>query len=135
MANVAREVAVQDFERWLNSKRIKDSKREANKDFETIIVEAIMDGILIVEKDNCLTYNFPEPLLSDKGEELLSKLVFKPRIRVHELNTKLRGVKSDDGDARILAYVAAITGQANGLISKLYTEDYTICQAIVMYFL
>ena len=134
-SKIAKEVAVQDFEQWLSVKRINATKREEKKDFENIIVDAICDRILVLEKDNVFTMKLPDPVKSDAGADLLSELKFKPRLRVHELNAKLKGVKPEDGDGRILAYISAITGQNSGLISKMFTEDYTLCQAIAMYFL
>jgi hypothetical protein len=56
-------------------------------------------------------------------------------LRVAELNAKLKGVNATDADARVMAYIAAATDQNTGLLSKMYTDDYSVCQSIIMYFL
>lgn len=135
MTKVANEVAVQEFERWLDYKRIKQKKREDNKSFEETIVQCIEDGEIAID-DNCvLTFTLPEILKDDNGNTMLEKLIFPPRVRVKQINNKMKGFKSDDADARVLAYISAISGQNTGVISNMYTEDYSVCQSIVMYFL
>ena len=132
---VTREVALKDFERWLNFKNIKGRKREDNENFEQIIVDAIVDGQLTIG-DNChIKFILPEAITNKEGEEVLKELTFLPRIRVRDVNNKMKGVKADDGDGRVVAYISAITQQNTGIITNLFTEDYSVCQSIVMYFL
>lgn len=132
---ITREIAKKDFEGWLNHKKIKERKRQVNEDQEETIIDSIMAGSLRVEKDFNLHFNLDFPLENDKKEVTVREFVFKPRIKVFELNAKLKGVKASDGDGRVVAYISAITGQNSGIIKKLDTEDYNICQSIVMYFL
>jgi hypothetical protein len=135
MPKVDRIQAEEEFDNWLDFKKIRSSKKESNKDFGEQIIDAICEGDLSIDKDHNLSYKLGVSLEDENGAEKLSKLTFKPRLKVHELNSKLKGVKSDDGDGRIVAYVSAITGQPGGIIRNLDTSDYGICQAIVMYFL
>lgn len=135
MKKIGIEVAQMDFERWLAFKKIKSKKREGNREQEETIVDAITHGSLIVEEDCSLKYKLDFPIKNEKGEETQKEFIFKPRIAVWELNAKLKGVKASDGDGRVVAYVSAITGVNGGIIRKLDTEDYNLCQAIVMYFL
>ena len=128
MAKVDLKAAKSEFDGWLSFKRIKESKRKQNDSFEEIIVDAIVNGDLSIDSNKVMTLKIVD-------HESLKELKFKPRIKVRELNIKLKPFKSDDADGRILAYIAAITDQNTGIISGLYTEDYTVCQAIAMYFL
>lgn len=132
---IVEETAIQDFERWLDYKKVKNKKRADNKEQEEVIVDAIMDGSLIVEKDCYIEFKLDFPLENEKNEPTFESFKFKPRIKVFELNSKLKGVKSSDVDGRIVAYIAAVTGQNAGIIKKLDTQDYNICQAVIMYFL
>ena len=135
MKKVAIEVATAEFENWLELKKIGEKKRTENAAFGDVIIENITTGTLKFDANSNLIFTLPEPLKDDEGAVFLAELVFKPRIRVHELNAKLKGIKADDVDGRIAAYIAAITSQNIGVVGKLYTEDYSICQAIAMYFL
>lgn len=135
MSKVDRIQSEEEFNKWLNFKRIRSTKKKSNKDFGDQIIDAIEEGDLIIDEDYNLSYKLCVPSEDEKGTEVLSELKFKPRLKVRDLNTKLKGVKSDDGDGRIVAYVAAITDQPAGMIRNLDTSDYGICQAIVMYFL
>lgn len=132
MSAVAKEVAQQDIDKWLDYKRLNDSKRDDYKDSIATLVNAVSDGRLIVD-DNCnlvQTLSFPTD-----GEKSITKLEFKPRLKVGAVHTHLQGVKPTDADGRILAYVCALTSSPKEVIRALDTEDYSICQAIALFFL
>ena len=136
------EAARAEFEKWLDFRHVKQSKREAFEQQEEVIVEAIADGDLIVEEDMKLRYTLLTPLTTDDGEEFLKTLVFKPRIRKQELIKHYKGLKPDDADGRLLATIAALTADTpseiavtRDLIGKIYTEDMSVCEAIAVYFL
>lgn len=135
MEKISKDVAVIEFEKWLDFKRVKDTKRKDSEAQENEIVSAIASGNIIVEDDFTLTHKLEFPVQNDKGVVSLSELKYKPRIQVRQLNAKLKGVKADDADGRILAYAAALTGENTGMIGCLDTEDYRIASCIVMYFL
>lgn len=135
MNKIAREVAVLDFNRWLDYKKVKENKRNESKAQADELISAIESGAIIID-DNCnIIHKLEFPVLSDKGEVVLSELKYKPRILVHQLNSKLKGVEASNADGRIVAYAAALTDQNTSLIGKLDTEDYRISSSIVMYFL
>lgn len=135
MAKVARIVATEDFERWLQYKKINDRVRQENIQFEEKIIDAIEDGILIINDDLKMEFSLQFPINNDDSTVALDKLIFKPRITVQQLNVKLKPVKPGDTEGMKIAYIAALTDQNSGMIAKLFTEDSTICQAICMYFL
>ena len=51
------------------------------------------------------------------------------------IHAHLQGVKSSDADARVAAMCAAVTGNPKAIILKQDTEDYSIGQAVVVFFL
>lgn len=135
MKKVDLEVAKKDFEKWLDFKKIRERKREDNADFGEKIIDGIVSGDIIVKDDCKLNVKLRFPLLDENKKPVHEVLIFKPRIQVWELNKKLKGVKADDGDGRIAAYIAALTEINKGLVEKMDTEDSSLCQSIVMYFL
>lgn len=120
---------------WLEFKHISERKRNDNADFEEVLIDKMCQGLLKKNEDNSLTYSLQEPVKTEDGEIILDTLTFKPRIRVSDLNKRLKGVKPSDIEGRQLAYIAAITGESSGKISSIYTEDFETCAAIVNYFL
>ena len=134
---VDQETALQDFERWIAIKRIREQKRQANaKDkHEDLIVSSIIEGDITIDENGYIDHKLIFPLTDSEGIETLSKLRYIPRIPGKLLNIKLKGVDATDGDKRLLAYGSALTQTNMGLLSNLDTEDSRIMQAIVMYFL
>jgi hypothetical protein len=132
---VDRNQAISEFEKWLEFKKINERKRQEMFSFEETIIDAIEEGRMTIDDKMQIELNLHFPLKNEAEEIVLGKLSFKPRIRLQELNSKLKGIKPGDGDARIVAYMAALTSVNSGLLSKLYTEDTDVCQAICMYFL
>jgi hypothetical protein len=132
---LSEEAALKEFERWLDFKKVKTKKRDGNKDQQESIIEAIVDGDIRIDEKCNIIYKLLQPITDDGGEVFLAELTFKPRLKVHEFNSKMKGVKANDVDGRLVAYVSALTGQNSGVIRKLDVDDYSICQNIIMYFL
>lgn len=133
MEKVNRETAEKDVNTWLDSKKVSEKKRETYSEAIETLICAIMDGTLTLRSaDNYLiqTLQFPT-----EGEAPVKVLEFKPRLKVFEIHQQTANEKNADGDTRILAHVAALTGQVKGLIKKLDLEDYNICQSIAIFFL
>lgn len=135
-AKVAREVAESEFEKWLDFKKVKDTKRESNsKNIETL-VESIMDGTLVLNHDNHeFKHNLSFPIKNSEGQVTVTELIYKPRLIMREVNKHLKGVKSDDADGRVVAYICALTGKAKGIITELDTEDNSTAQGLAVFFL
>jgi hypothetical protein len=129
------DTAQQEIADWLEFKHISPRKREENADMEEILIDNMQMGFLTKNEDYSLTYKLKEPVQTDEGEIRLSELTFKPRIRVSELNKRLKGVKVNDAEKRQLAYIAAVTGESTGILGQMFSEDFECCAAIVNYFL
>jgi hypothetical protein len=132
MNTVAREVAEQEINSWLDYKKVSERKREANKDSIETLVDAVADGSLLLREDKTLVHELKFPTDGDKP---LTKLEYVPRLKMSTIHNKLQGVKASDPDGRICAYVGALTSQTIALVRSLETEDYSISQAIAIFFL
>lgn len=133
---ISREQAIIEVTAWLDHKKMSDRKRESNKESIEALTDAVEDGLLVLdqgteEKEG--TFEWKQLLKFPVGE--IKELNFKARMPVGTIHVNLSGTKSDDGDARILAYVAALSGQNSGIIRKLDTEDYSVSKNIAYFFL
>ena len=126
------ETAKADVDKWLDHKKVRDNKREANEDAIEGLVDAVVYGQLVLEKDFSWTMNLDHPI---EGDVPMEKLTFKPRLRVSETHSKLKGVKSGDADGRVMALIAALTGKPFAIIGKLDTSDYAVSQNIAVFFI
>lgn len=129
---VAKEVAQAEIEKWLDYKKFTEQRREDKKENIETLISAISDGNLVVDSD-C---NLIQKLMSPFGDEMkITELKYKPRLTPFALKFHLNGVKATDMDARVCAYVCALTSQAKGVIEKLDMEDYLIAQSIAFFFM
>jgi hypothetical protein len=125
-------VAQSEIEQWLNFKKIGAVKREAHKDHIKTLVEAIVSGELVLNSNKSFSYTLKFPLEKEKP---ICALEFKARLSVLDIHTKLQDIKASDGDGRLLAHIAALTGQAKQIIRFLDSEDYNVCCSIAVFFL
>lgn len=122
-----------EIEGWLEFRKVSENQRKANEDSEQTLIEAIMDGSLLVETNNSLTYSLAWPLDDGAG---VKSLTFKPRMTTGDKMNAVKGVAAKDGDGRLVAYIAALTDQPQGVIKKLEAgRDSNVAMAIVSYFL
>ncbi len=127
---VSEEIARKDFERWFESKKLPETKRKNEYEvLEQELIEAIMDGSLIVNEDNTLTLKLAWPLTSPNAVESLN---FVHRIQTGELQSKTAYAKDQSG--KLIATVAALTGQVGGVIRALDPVDFGRAGAIAAYF-
>ena len=130
MSKVIREVAEKEIEKWLDVKRIAPSKRESYATYTDTLINAVMDGDLVLNTDNTFTYKLK--FASGEGAAI-SALKIKPRMSVYERSKATQGIKADDGEARLLALIAGITDQPRNIIAALDTEDASVLQAIAVF--
>ena len=132
MQAVSKEVAVDAVESWMDHKRVKNSKRESSQDAIETLTNGFEDGILVLDDESfevTMELNFPIGM-----EGNVKHLVFKPRLQMKTIHKHLKGKKATEADARILAYVCALTGQPSTVIQEMDTEDYSICQSFATFF-
>lgn len=132
MNEVTREVAEADIQKWVEAKRFSKKKLDTAKENLEVLIDAVEEGILIVNED----FSFVQKLKFPFGQEIkIDALAYKFRIPAGEVLSQLKGVKASDGDTRILAYGAALTGKPKEVLSKMDTEDYALMQNIALFFL
>ena len=126
------ETAKKEVEKWLDFKRVRDSKRKSNADTIEALAEAVSEGQLVLNEDHTLTHNLDVPT---EGEVPVTQLTYKPRLTVQDTHSKMKGVKANDVDGRIIALVSALCGKPTGIIGRLDTADYSVSQNVALFFL
>lgn len=133
MGVVTKELADAEVKKWLDYKKVKESKRVG--DVAPILEglsEAIQDGFLVLnEEDMTFTQTLKFPI---KGDVVTDKLTYQPRVTVQAVNQNMKGMKDDMG-SKILATIATVTRTPKALIEGLDTEDYNTAQQIAIFFL
>lgn len=131
---IAREVAEKEFMGWFEAKKLPKNLLEKNADDKEAIINAIMEGILVLDEDNCFIQklNFPVEI---PNSEVIKELKFAFRITEGVLAASLRGIKTDDLIGQMsLAYVATLTGQPKSIIRALETSDSYLGKKIAAFF-
>lgn len=135
---VAKEVADAEIKAWLDWRRVMPAQREAYKGHIEILAEAIQYGMLVLE-DNAFTQKLHFPITPPKKGteeiEATTGLSYMKRVTTLDLIKPLQDVKSDDGDARIVAYIACMTKQAKQIVKLLDPADKRVADSIVVFFL
>jgi hypothetical protein len=134
MGTVAREVAEKEFDRWFESKKLPNTRREG-KDAESIvneIVNAIEEGYLVVSDENEMIYSLKFPV--GNADKQIDKLTFVNRISAGTLQAKTNYVKSDDQQGRSIATIAALTGEVGGTIRALDSVDFGLAMSITVFY-
>lgn len=129
---VSRDVAQQEVESWLDKKKVLQTTRETNDNDINTLVGAITEGVLTLNDKGEFEHTLQHPF---GEEESVTGLVYKNRLNDRMLRPYLVGVKPTDADARITAYICALTGQARGIIDQLDTIDKKIAMSITVFFL
>lgn len=128
---VALEAATNEIENWLDFHKVTPMQKESFKDSIATLVEGIQYGMLTL-KDNA----FQQTLLMPFGEEEKIAVVnYKQRITYFELEEKMKGVSVSDGAGRVIATLAALTGQPKQILKLMDKADKRIANSIVVFFL
>lgn len=131
MEKISREVAINEFERWFESKKLPQTKRGGDMEaVENELIEAICDGRIIITDNFEIKQTLVFPIKN--GE--LTDLTFVHRIPTGELQAKTAYVKKDDNQGRITATIAALTKEVGGTIRALDTADFSLASCIATYF-
>lgn len=131
---VSREVAEKDVSRWLDTRRVSEKKRgEYSANIEDLI-EAVSEGRLIVDDSGYLTQKLEFPM-GESGS--IKELKYHPRITVGDVRQAMNAMsaKSSDADARVISHIAASTKVATNVIQRMDTSDYSLSQAVAIFFL
>ncbi len=129
---ISKDIAQTEVDKWLDYKKIGESKREKQRESIDALIENFADGILILKDDHTIIHTLKIPL---DGEIPLKTLEYKPRLKTETVQLHLQGVKATEIDARLSAYIAALTSKPKALINKMDTEDTIIAQSIAIFFM
>lgn len=135
MEKVSKDFAEKEVNRFLDFKKVGKLKREDNFDGVNTLVDAVMCGDIEIDENCIITHKLQFPITNDEGEITVRELVYQPRLRVDKIQSSMKGVKANDADGRILAYINAITDKPKGILRHLESTDYSICQGIAVFFL
>lgn len=132
---IAREVAEQEVQDWLDFKKVNARKRQNYKENIETLVDSIVVGILTLNDDKSFVQKLNFPLGEEGKEATITTLTYKPRIKVQTVQVCLQGIKPADADGRVCGYISALTGTDRNIIKQLDTEDYSIGESIAIFFL
>jgi len=135
MAKINREQAEKEVTAWLDKKKVYAETREKYQQYIDIMIEAMMNGDIKIDET---TFEITHTLLFQVGEDketATTSLKYLARINDKKIQPHMRGVKSDDADARLNALIAAITSTSKTDISLLDTADKRIATAIGIFFM
>jgi hypothetical protein len=131
---ITREVAEKDFMGWFEAKKLPKNLLEKNAEDKESIINAIMEGVLVLDENNCFvqTLNFPVQI---PNSEEIKELKFAFRVTEGVLAASLRGIKTDDLIGQMsLAYVSTLTGQPKSIIRSLDPSDSYLGKKIAAFF-
>lgn len=128
---VVLEAATKEIENWLDFHKVTPMQKESFKDSIATLIEGIQYGMLTL-KDNAFTQNLLMPF---GEEEKIAVVNYKQRITYFELEEKMKGVSVSDGAGRVIATLAALTGQPKQILKTLDKADKRIANSIVVFFL
>ena len=127
---VSKAVATIDIERWLDLKKVSAKKREDLKGEIDSMICFIEEGVLSIDENCIITHQLKFPI----GEnDSIKELTYKVRVSADDLTDGQKGVTT--GADLIAANVATLTGKVKATIRKLDSEDYSVCKAIVAFFM
>lgn len=134
MSKIPFEKAQEEVDGWLDLKQVDEKKRDSYKDSIETLVNGVMAGLLTIDDKGFITHKLKFPTEGDKESTGVTDLKYKPRLKMSSVHAALQGTKPGDAHGMVLAYVSALTGQPKNLIKDLDTEDYSIGQAIAIFF-
>lgn len=127
---VSKEIAVADVNRWLDLKKVSAKKRELlSSDIESMIC-AVEEGYLSIDEKCIIKHKLKFPIGENNSIE---DLTYKVRVSADDLTDGQKGVTT--GADLIAANIATLTGKVKATIKKLDSEDYSVCKAIVAFFM
>ncbi len=134
---VSVQVAGEEVNKWLDFKRVKPSQRAVYARKISTLIEAVMYGNLVIKPDFSLVHNlnFPlEILNADKSvASTIDTLEYKARLTAKDISECMNGNIDNEMDNTI-AYGAALSGEATGLMAKLDTSDIAILSSVGVFF-
>lgn len=128
MAKVAKEVAKEEVNKWLDGRKIRENVRTKNQDSIETLVALVEAGDLVVNDDLSVEYTLLYPL--GKSEQIKT-LKIKSRLNLEDT----RGVvKFTDKIEQTKAMFAAMTDEPLNVFDTLSSQDIGALSAIQAFF-
>lgn len=131
---INREIAQAEVEKWLDYKKKSAKKREDNKELIESIIDSVCEGLVVINEDFTIIQNLIFPIQDKDGKIVLNKLEYKNRMKIETVQLHCQGIKANDLDLRVNAYIAAITSNSKDIIKKMDCDDYNIASQIATVF-
>jgi hypothetical protein len=130
MDSISKEQAEKEVNSWLDYKKVSAKKRESLKGNIAYLVDAMMEGSLILEPD---TFVFEHTLKFPIGS--VKKLEYKPRLTLKEIQDRTQNIKTPSPIESSIAYISALTGQPSSLIKEMDSEDNSLADYLSFFFM
>lgn len=123
-----RELAEQEVNKWLDSKRVRATVRRENKDNIEAIIDGFEDGLLILSEE---TNAIKQTLIFPTGA--LKEIIIQPRLKVSERIDRLKNA-GNDADSRVVAILAALSGNMTEALKGMDADDLAVSRNITAFF-
>lgn len=126
---IAREVAEEEINDWLDFKDVFEPSDEQKASID-VLIKSIMYGRLVYNKEE---KTFVQKLKTPLNDSI-TELKYRARINDNHVQKYMKGVPQNDVDKRINAYIAALTETSNGIVGGLDYVDKRVANAITTFF-
>lgn len=135
MEKISEELALAEVQKWLDFKKVDEDAIDNVEKQKKEIAKSISRGHLILKKDMSFEHILKFPILDDGGKPFREKLVYRPRLKLSEVERETDKVNMSNSFQLIRAYISALTGENSGIIKGLDTSDQKIATSIAIFFL
>lgn len=125
------EVAIPELKNFINPHLVGEQLEDAEvKENYPAVLRALKEGKLILTEDKPKLI-LTEPVKNEAGDEVLTEVEFRTRIRPNELANLSKGLNlSKDSFQYALRCTAFIINQPQSYLNKLGKFDYTVIQQL-----
>ena len=131
MKKVNLETSIDEVNRWMDYKKVRETKRESLHDQIESISEAFSEGLLVLKDDFTIEQTLVHPVGED---ESIKSITYKPRLSDKQKQPHMKGVASNDQFGMMHAIIAALTNVPRAVVAGLDSEDMDIARAIAVFF-
>ncbi len=133
---VSEDVAIAELKDFINPHLVTEPLEDEDvKENYGACLRAIKEGNLTFT-DGIAHFKLKEPIKNESGEDVLSNVDFKTRIRPNELANLSKGINlSKESFQYALKCTAFIIGQPQAYLNKLGKFDYTVIQQLAAVFM
>lgn len=121
--------AVEKVHQWLDSKKVSRRKQQEYEGQIKVIAREIADGWAYINPDQKIVQKLKFPV-TDK-----TTLTFKNRLTKGDVDSYTKNLNPRDGEARVAAYICALTGLATGELKRMDMEDLDLPDAVAVFFI